>query len=323
MRLAALLAVLLVSSARAQVSARRQEFERYSVLTPPGPDEVPPEVLKNARRLLYAEHRVQRGENSASALAKEYGTTLSALQSTNNNEFVLMFPGMRVTVLNRDGQLYRVRKTSETLDQVVAKFQSGADARRRFKELVVRANALPGIALLAPYELDKGDRLLIPGVKTNFDTYRFPFESQARPRISSPFGYRFHPILHRNRFHEGLDIPKPYGTPVYPARSGRVIEAGWHEGYGELIEIRHKNGESTRYGHLSKIYVRIGQIVARGRTLIGRVGSTGLSTGPHLHFEIRDKYGRPVNPMASIGHSTAVMAARKAPVMRARKRKKK
>jgi murein DD-endopeptidase MepM/ murein hydrolase activator NlpD len=311
MKLALPLVVLLVSGARAQLETRPQDFERFSVLTSPGPDEVSPEVLAKSRRLLYAEHRVQRGENSAAALAKTYGTTLGAMQSTNNNEFALMFPGMRMTVLNRDGELYEVHKDSETLDSVVARFQRGAEERRKFKELLVRANNLPGIALLAPYELDKGSRLLIPGVKINFDTYRFPFESQARPAISSPFGYRFHPILHRNKFHEGLDIPKPYGTPVYPARTGRVIEAGWHEGYGQLIEIRHPNGESTRYGHLSKIYVHIGQIVSRGKTLIGRVGSTGLSTGPHLHFEVRDKFGKAVNPMASIGHAGAVQGSKK------------
>jgi murein DD-endopeptidase MepM/ murein hydrolase activator NlpD len=105
--------------------------------------------------------------------------------------------------------------------------------------------------------------------------------------------------------HEGLDIPKPYGTPVYPARSGRVTLAGWHEGYGMLIEIRHFNGEATRYGHLSKIYVKPGDVVQRGKTLIGRVGSTGISTGPHLHFEVRDRNGNPVNPMGTIGQSSA------------------
>ncbi len=309
------LAGLLASGARAQPAARPQEFERYSVLTAPGPDEPPAEILAKSRRLLYAEHRLQKGEGNAAALAKAYGTTLGAIQATNNNEYALMYPGMRMIVLNRDGQLYQVRKDSETLDAVVARFRSGREERRKFKELLVRANNLPGIALLAPYELGRGSRLLIPGVKVSFDTYRFPFESQVRPRISSPFGYRFHPILHRSRMHDGLDIPKPYGTPVYPARTGRVIEAGWHEGYGQLIEIRHPNGESTRYGHLSKIYVHPGQIVERGKTLIGRVGSTGLSTGPHLHFEVRDKAGHAVNPMASIGHSAAARApkARKAP----------
>ena len=305
------LAVSLVSGARAQPVPRPEEFERFSVLTAPGPDEPPAELLAKSRRLLYAEHRLQKGEGNVSALAKAYGTTLGAIQATNNNEYALMYPGMRMTVLNRDGQLYQVHKDSETLDQVVAKFKVGSEERRKFKELIVRVNGLAGIALLAPYELDRGTRLLIPGVKVNFDTYRFPFESQSRPRISSPFGYRFHPILHRSRMHDGLDIPKPYGTPVYPARSGRVTEAGWHEGYGQLIEIRHPNGESTRYGHLSKIYVHPGQVVERGKTLIGRVGSTGLSTGPHLHFEVRDKNGKAVNPMSSIGHAGATMAARK------------
>jgi murein DD-endopeptidase MepM/ murein hydrolase activator NlpD len=309
-------AVLLGAAAAAQVPATsapaaalapaaasaptEANFERFSVLTPPGPDEPPPEVLLKSRRLLYAEHHLLKGENSAAKLAKDYGATLSALQSTNNNEFFLMYPGMRVTVLNRDGQLYEVRKASETLDQVVAKFRGGADARRQFKEILVRANNLPGIALLAPYELEKGDRLLIPGVKVSFDTYRFPFESQAWPRISSRFGYRFHPILKKRRMHDGLDIPKPYGTPVYPARSGVVSMAGWHEGYGMLIEINHGHGEATRYGHLSKIYVKAGDKVQRGRTMIGRVGSTGISTGPHLHFEVR-KNGKPVNPAAMIG----------------------
>jgi len=312
MRAAVLLAVFVAAPrALAQGEVPPAAFERFSVLTAPGPEEVRPEVLAKARRLLYAEHRVQRGEVNPAATAKSYGTTLAALQATNNNELVLMYPGLRMTVSNRDGQLYEVRKSSETLDQVVAKFKVGAEERRKFKELIVRVNALPGVALLAPYELDKGQRLLIPGVRVNFDTYRFPFESQARPRISSAFGYRFHPVLKTRRMHDGLDIPKPYGTPVYPARSGRVIEAGWHEGYGQLIEIRHFNGESTRYGHLSKIYVKPGDVVQRGKTLIGRVGSTGLSTGPHLHFEVRDKAGKPVNPSATIGQSSAASAPRK------------
>ncbi len=310
--LAAFLLLVAAKTARAAGPADAAgNFARFSVLTPPGPDEPSPAALAHARRLLYAVHRVAKGETSAARLAKAYGTTLAALQATNDNELYLMYPGMRLTVLNRDGELYTVRRTSQTLDSVVAKFRSGAASRRAFKELIVRANNLPGIALLAPYELEPGRKLLIPGVRVAFDTYRFPFESQAWPRISSGFGYRYHPILHRRRFHDGFDIPKPYGTPVYPARSGVVTMAGWHEGYGLLIEIRHANGESTRYGHLSKIFVHAGQRVQRGKTLIGRVGSTGLSTGPHLHFEVRDRHGNPVNPKTAIGRSAVRGAPRK------------
>ncbi|MBI4062092.1 MAG: M23 family metallopeptidase [Elusimicrobia bacterium] len=305
MTLAAVVALVLLASARAAVIAPAPKdaaaFQRFSVLTASGPDEPRPEVMAKSRRLMYAEHRVLKGEAWIGSLAKRYGSTLGAFQATNNNEFMLMYPGMRMTVLNRDGQLYEVRRDSETLDAIVAKFKVGAEERRAFKELVVRANNFPGIALLQPFEFERGDRVLIPGIRISFDTYRFPFESQAFPRISSRFGSRYHPVLKRRRMHDGLDIPKPYGTPVYPARSGRVIDAGWNEGYGQIVVLKHNNGETTRYGHLSKIMVKPGDLVQRGKTMIGRVGSTGISTGPHLHFEVRDKNGRALNPTSKIG----------------------
>lgn len=299
----ALLLTLLALPGRAAVmiaGSPESAFNRYSVLTPPGPEEPVPAVMAKSRRLLYGEHKIQKGEGWVGHIAKSYGAPLSAIQATNNNEFVLTYPGMRMTVLNRDGQLYEVRKEGETLDSIVAKFKTGAEERQRFKELVVRANNFPGIALLEPFEFERGDRVLIPGVRINFDTYRYPFESQS-VRISSRFGSRYHPVLKRRRMHDGLDIPKPYGTPIYPARSGRVVEAGWHDGYGQLVVIKHNNGETTRYGHMSKTMVKVGDLVQRGKTMIGRVGSTGISTGPHLHFEVRDRNGKAVNPQAKIG----------------------
>lgn len=298
-----LLAVAVSASASpAMMSpAQRAAFERFSVLTPAGPEEPRAEVLAKSRRVLWADHRIAKGEPYIGKVAQSYGSTLMAFQTTNNNEFVLVYPGMRLTVLNRDGMLYEVKKASETLDSIVAKFQAGAEARRKYKEVVVRLNNLPGIALLAPFEFEKGQRLVLPGVKINFDTYRVPFETQSWGRISSRFGYRFHPVKKVRKMHEGLDIPKPYGTPIYPARSGRVTQAGWTEGYGMVVVILHNDGWSTRYGHMSKILVKPGDLVARGKTMIGRVGSTGISTGPHLHFEVRDRSGKPVNPTSKIG----------------------
>ncbi len=114
-------------------------------------------------------------------------------------------------------------------------------------------------------------------------------------RISSYFGMRFHPILKRYRHHHGVDFAAPYGTPVSSIGDGTVIFAGWKGGYGKYIRIRHPNGYMSGYGHLSRILVRRGQRVKQGQ-MIGRVGSTGLSTGPHLHFEIL-KDGRFVNPL--------------------------
>jgi len=114
--------------------------------------------------------------------------------------------------------------------------------------------------------------------------------------ISSRFGGRFHPILKRWRNHEGTDYAAAYGTPVRATADGIVTEAGPSGGYGNLIEIRHANGIRTRYGHLSRFAagLHVGQRVGQEQT-IGYVGSTGLSTGPHLHYEFLVN-GRPTNP---------------------------
>lgn len=113
--------------------------------------------------------------------------------------------------------------------------------------------------------------------------------------ITSPFGYRFHPILHREIMHTGLDIAAPMGTPIHAADSGVVLYAGWYGGYGQVVIIDHGNHLTSLYGHQSRLGCVTGQRVVKGQ-VIGFVGSTGLSTGPHCHFEIR-KNGVPVNPL--------------------------
>jgi len=117
-------------------------------------------------------------------------------------------------------------------------------------------------------------------------------------RISSYFTERrFHPILKIYRPHHGIDYAAPRGTPVDAAGSGKVIFAGWKRGYGRFIAIKHSNGYSTGYGHLSKIKrgIRRGKRVEQGE-VIGYVGSSGISTGPHLHYEVR-KNRRLINPL--------------------------
>lgn len=105
------------------------------------------------------------------------------------------------------------------------------------------------------------------------------------PVTSSP-GLRFHPILRFLRWHRGTDFAGPHGAPVQAAMGGRVIEAGWEGGYGRAVRIGHADGSTTLYAHLSAIDVAPGEVVAQGAVL-GRVGSSGLATGPHLHFEWR------------------------------------
>jgi len=128
-------------------------------------------------------------------------------------------------------------------------------------------------------------------------------------RISSYFTERrYHPILKKYRPHHGIDYAAPRGTPVDAAGSGRVTFAGWKRGYGRFITIKHSNGYSTGYGHLSRIKkgIRRGARVEQGE-VIGYVGSTGLSTGPHLHYEVR-KGRKLINPLKIRGNPAKAVA---------------
>lgn len=113
--------------------------------------------------------------------------------------------------------------------------------------------------------------------------------------ITSPFGYRIHPIFGTQIYHSGIDIGVPEGTPVHAADSGTVIEADWIGGYGNAVIIDHGNGLQTLYGHNSSLAVGAGQSVSKGQ-VIAYAGQTGYATGPHVHFEVRVN-GSPVDPM--------------------------
>ena len=170
-------------------------------------------------------------------------------------------------------------------------------------DAIVEANALPNGDLIRP-----GQRLVMPygatevparvalsnrlrSVVSIATTFMWP----ARGRITSGFGFRTHPVFGTREMHTGIDIGAPLGAPVVSSREGKVIWAGWYGGYGLLVRVDHGSGLITAYSHLSKISVKVGQILHPG-DLIGRVGSTGFSTGPHLLFEIRI-HGRPLDPL--------------------------
>jgi len=113
-------------------------------------------------------------------------------------------------------------------------------------------------------------------------------------RISSRYGWRDHPITGRRSFHDGVDLACGSGTRIHAAANGRVVHAGWYGPYGIAVIVDHGSGWSTLYGHCSSVGVGPGQTVSAGQ-VVGYVGSTGYSTGPHLHYSVR-KYGKPVSP---------------------------
>ena len=130
---------------------------------------------------------------------------------------------------------------------------------------------------------------------------------QASVTMMSPFGYRSDPFNHRAAMHPGIDLSGSYGTPIYATADGTVLRAGWNSGgYGNLVEVDHGRGITTRYGHMSAIMVSAGQHITRGQQ-VGRMGSTGRSTGNHLHYEVRID-GRAVNPIPFMKSTDYVLA---------------
>lgn len=123
------------------------------------------------------------------------------------------------------------------------------------------------------------------------------------PYLSSSFGWRRNPVTGRHTLHEGLDFAAPKGTPIHAASGGVVTQARYATGYGKLVEISHGNGLVTRYAHASSFNVKVGDLVEKGQ-LIARVGSTGRSTGSHLHFEVR-MAGHPLDPTLFLAEQQA------------------
>lgn len=134
--------------------------------------------------------------------------------------------------------------------------------------------------------------------------------------LSSGFGMRRHPILGYTRMHAGIDFAAPYGSPIYAVTDGTVEYAGWHGGHGRYVKIRHGGGIATGYAHMSRIVAQPGSHVSRGQ-VIGYVGSTGLSTGPHLHYELY-RNGSVVNPLSVSFTASAQLSGRDLSAFRAR-----
>ena len=282
-----------ILSAPPGLPADKSDFKEASIRVTTAEDSIHLEKLL-AKSVTVTRYQVEVGENYWS-IAKENHLNVGTLIGANPDLPFKAPAGITINILPKDGALHTVEK-GETLKGIAAAYQVDEKALRAENP----THWWRG--------LKEGDVLFIPGAKpvrmtrewkdyfSKRGIFGTPFSQWAS--WTSSFGLRTDPITGEERSHKGLDLRAKYGVPVYASASGRVLFTGVAGGYGNLIQIKHKDGYVTYYGHLSKILVKSGQKVRRG-TLIGKVGATGRVTGPHLHFEIR-KNGKALDPLALI-----------------------
>jgi LysM repeat protein len=244
-----------------------------------------PEVFLKSRILFYNPHIVENGEN-ISGLGIDFGLNQDTIISVNKitNSRLLQI-GKVLRIPNQDGILHTV-SSGETLSSIAEKYSAKMEAIKTANELFSDKVAV-------------GTELFIPGARLdwskmqeiNGDLFIWPLSGA----ITSSYGYRRNPFNRsRSQFHSGIDIRGSMGAPIKAAMAGRVSMVGYDNVFGNYVIINHHSGYRTLYGHMSRIRTRTGAYVAMGER-IGDVGSTGQSTGPHLHFTVY-KNGVTVNP---------------------------
>ena len=238
--------------------------------------------------LCYFTYRVQKGD-MIGFIADKFNVTQDTIISVNNiHQSRLIQIGQILKIPSMPGIVYTVKKNGETANSIAEKFEVSVEKLARVNHLQENQNLVAGQTLFAP------DALLdwVTRQEINGDLFHKPVRS--RYYLSSYYGWRSSPFSGKRSYHSGVDMACPQGTPVYAALGGTVTSVGYNNVYGNYIIVTHHSGYKTLYGHLSK------QLVTRGKWVdtnsrIGLVGSTGLSTGPHLHFTVY-KFGKTVNP---------------------------
>lgn len=223
--------------------------------------------IPNQEGIFYT---LRKGEK-IEAVCKRYGVELGKLRQVNHTvDVVALKPGDEIFLPGARPEALAVTHEEQPL-----KAEKSAPAVK---------NAVPKVA-------KNGKQKEAPVAMKASRSYRWPIMG----RINSPFGWRRHPITRRQDFHTGIDIKASRGAVIRCARDGRVAYAGWMGGYGKVAVIEHAGGQSTLYAHCSTLLLKQGAAVKQGEN-IARVGTTGRSTGPHLHFEVRNG-NSPVNPL--------------------------
>jgi murein DD-endopeptidase MepM/ murein hydrolase activator NlpD len=240
-------------------------------------------------------HSVNYGE-SLWSLMKVYNVSIDTILGANPwLKKLTIEKGQQLVIPEKNGYLFAVDDRFDA-GSVAKNFNyDSAKIKGQFSWNIFKIFCKDSIRLLF---LPKVKPLLVNPKLELLYAYRKQYQAPISGNYTSLFGIRLDPIFKCRAFHNGLDINGSYGAPIKPFAPGMVIFIGWRDGFGKSILIQHKNGITSLYAHCSRIIIKKGDWVTK-KTLIGKVGSTGRSTGPHLHFSIY-KYGKEVNPILYI-----------------------
>ena len=248
---------------------------------------------KQPKDQAFISHVVQKGE-SLWRISNQYHIPLYTILSANpKKRDQIIHPGDHLQIPTRVGIAYKVRK-GDSLSKIAKKYKISM-------QKIKQANKM------SSYMLRQGKTIFLPNAKP-LPVVRYTFRKQfiwpITGKITSRFGWRKHPVSKKKHFHQGVDIGAKQGTKIKAITKGVVIHAGKSGGYGRLVILRHNQGYLSAYAHCSRIYVRTGKTVQRGQ-VIARVGSSGLATGSHLHFEIK-RYKKNMNPISALNKKIKV-----------------
>lgn len=248
------------------------------------------EEYEDTSGLTYFAYRVKKGD-MVGTIAEKFGVTQDTIISVNNiRQSRLIQIGQYLKIPSIPGILYTVKKDGEDINDIAERFEIAPEECAKVNNLDLQLASLKA-----------GDQLFLPNAELdwvtrqeiNGDLFKRPLKGGYY--FSSYYGWRASPFTGKRTFHGGIDMAARKGTAVYPALDGTVLETGYNSTYGNYIYIKHHSGYKTLYAHLSAINTKKGRFVYTN-TKIGEVGSTGLSTGPHLHFSIY-KNNVSINPM--------------------------
>ncbi|AXI54584.1 peptidase M23 [Sulfitobacter sp. JL08] len=285
-------------AARAQVTALEDQTENVAALVAANPGAIAPTELLATALAETAKERDQVIADAEDALIKadEMAFQIALMEEQNDQIFRQLEEAMTVSVAPLDKMFRAAGLPTDRIIEQVRRGYSGQGGPLTPLSFSTRSDELSPDTMRANRLLNQMDQLNLYRIAAQKAPFATPVKSAFR--FTSGYGYRRDPKTGGRRMHSGVDFAASTGTPIYSTADGVVVHSGWSAGYGRMVKIRHEFGIETRYAHLSKLRVNVGQRVSRGER-IGDMGASGRVTGTHLHYEVRvgDKA---VNPMIYI-----------------------